>query len=307
MGTEQRKIKNILINNTLIANQLRQGKDIAGYKKTVNVGRKGSQVMVSYGISKNLSYFDMTVADAVYTLHMNKFETISAGQVMRVLSGNPQQSLSRSKKREIEESIEKLRETMLWIDCEKEMLARGTDRSFIDSELYRRFLPCEKTPAGKYRFTGKMPLYEYMDGVNRQMIAAPVEWLRFPNRGKDGDGIKSDTTENVLIKWYLIQWLSVMKNPNNQYTGNKIDYWNISYAAPDMYTGMLPQLGEDREACSTSAWNRKVERIHKKVVTILECYKEMGYIEGYEPIYGIAKSNHISGVRIQIEGRKEQG
>lgn len=290
MRTEE--ITVIHINNTKIANEIRKIKNLAGGYRQVSVGAEKNKVITAYGISENLSCFDMAVADAAYTLQANGFENISAGQVMRVMSGSMEQSLTAAKKAKIEGSIHKMMETMMLIDCRQEVLARGYLDNGFNPEIYGRFLPCEEVSEKKYRFTGKLPLYEYAD-VNSQMIAVPITLLQSPDTG----GF-SDTWENVLIKRYLLQWLEIMKHGNG-YDGRKIIYVRRSHGGSGMYAGMLPQLDINREDyASTSSWNRKIGNVHATVTKILDGYRKQGYIKGYSEL--TQPGNRIYGVAIEI-------
>ena len=294
MKTEQ--IKAIHINNTKIANEIRKIKNLAGIYRQVNVGLEKKKIITSYGMSENLSYFDMVVADAAHTLQVNGFENISAGQVMRVMSGNMNQSLSATKKKRIEESMHRMMETMILIDCQQEVLARGHIDNALDTKIYRRFLPCEKISENKYRFTGKLPLYEYAE-VSGQMIIAPIERLQNPAT----EGMMSDTWETVLIKRYLLQWLEIMKH-GNSYDGRKIIYFRRAHGGDEMYAGMLPQIDINRgDYASISSWNRKIGKVHEVVTKILDGYKKLGYIEGYSVICNPENKQRISGVEIKIK------
>lgn len=292
MKTEQ--IKMIHINNTKVANEIRKIKNLAGSYRQINVGSE-KKIITAYGISENLSCFDMVVADAAYTLQANRFENISAGQVMRVMSGNMNQSLSATKKEKIEESMQKMMETMMLIDCQQEVLARGYINDKLDEKIYRRFLPCEEISKKKYRFTGKLPLYEYAE-ISGQIIAAPIKLLQNP----DAEGLVSDTWETVLIKRYLLQWLEIMKH-GNSYDGRKIIYFRRAHGGDEMYAGMLPQLDINREDYATaSSWNRKIKKVHETVTKILDGYKKQGYIEGYSEIYNPENMQRVYGVTIKI-------
>lgn len=299
MKTEQIKVINI--NNTKIANEIRKIKNLAGSYRQINVGSEKNKIIAAYGISENLSCFDMVVADAAYTLQVSGFENISAGQVMRVMSGNMNQSLSAAKKEKVEESMHKLMETMMLIDCQQEVLARGHIDKDSGPKIYRRFLPCEEISKKKYRFTGELPLYEYAE-ISGQMIAAPIVLLQNP----DVEGVISDTWENVLIKRYLLQWLEIMKHENT-YNGRKIIYFRRAHGGDEMYAGMLPQLDINRsDYASASSWNRKIGKVHEVVTKILDGYKKMGYIEGYSVIWNPDNEHRISGVVIEIKESKKR-
>lgn len=291
------KIDKIFINNTKIANDIRKIKDVGGYVERTNVGQKEQPLMTMYYLSEHLSYLDMCVADSVYTLSMFGIDNISVGQVMRVLSGNMRQSLSSAKKNKIEESLQKLRNTEIRIDCTEEMTERGFSGEKVNMKIVRSFLPCEKISKTKYHLTDRMPLYEYAE-LSGQIISAPI-WLL-----DDPGTLQSDTWDTVLIKRFLVHRLEIMKY-NNDYKGRKIIYFRRSHDGENKYAGLLPMIDVEREKyASKSSWNRKIAKVHMTVTDILNYYKAKKYIQNYSVIYDADK--RAIGVEIQVDVNKQK-
>ena len=116
----------LFVNRTIIAENIRKGIFEAGYNgsEAVTVSRKGSSDAkvncVRYKLScrdepVSLTYFDMMIADAVYTLMLYD-RPVCAKNVFAVLTGNHNIVLSGNKKRAIDDSIRKMMNTVIEID-----------------------------------------------------------------------------------------------------------------------------------------------------------------------------------------------
>lgn len=298
-------INRAFINNTKIANELRKSKNINtnGFYR-IDVGEKGKAVEVLYSIDTRLTYFDLAVADAVYTLWKNGFDKIAITQVMRVLSGNEEQVLTAPKKKEIESSIEKMSKTLFKINWAKEKDARGITRGSYEEEFARSFLPCKKIGT-KYYLTEKMPLYEYGE-MNGQMISFPLSLLKTFEKGSGQS--KSDTTELVLIKRFLVQRIEVLQH-KNRFNENKIVYLRRAHGGSEKYVGLLPLLDilptnyiDGDEAYGEQKKRRIIDRVHKSVCDILDNFVKQNYIKGY----AIEKDGgRVYGVMLEVESDNE--
>lgn len=160
------------INNTKIANQIRKGA-AAGEPISCQVFGTVSTV---YQLSHQLSAFDCSVADAIYTLYKSGRETFTPGAVLKVLSGDHKQTVTVQKKNRITDSIRRLRETTIRICCTEEMRARERIAPDDEKVMDGPFLAVRDEGKDEYRFEGMegMPLYHYGE-LTMQMIRFPGE------------------------------------------------------------------------------------------------------------------------------------
>ncbi len=324
------------INNCKIAGSLR--KEAIPYLETVEDGEEPEYLSVNVGMNHGdrqlrkkiitkvritredahsydddlIDYFDMMVADAVYSLWKADVEVISPLDVYRVMSGDSDRILPSARREEIIASIDKLASVYIDIRCEAEMLERDNDKvEFIDGS----FLPCEKWESNekdrtfvKYRLTEKMPLYEYAE-YTKQMIALPLDILDINLKPQGAEAAKArkaknDTEEVVMLKHILLRRIEIMRNEKNGQKERRISLIRRESTGEGKYTGILPLMGisrdyrkpgekEKRENGATgkghkkvyytaSAWIHKKEQIAGHIKNILEHYKNIGYIENYQ-------------------------
>ena len=169
---EVREIDVLYINNTYIANSIRKG-NTAG---TLTVSKKAG-LHASYTLSEQLNYFDMMVADAVYTLMIHRVPKIYSKSIAELLSGNHETALRPERKAVIENSLRKMMRTRIHIDTENSyaMLFFYRDRKrYFDGQ----FLPLSETEQGfLYDFEHLPPLYEYAEAMNNQLFSVPLSAL----------------------------------------------------------------------------------------------------------------------------------
>lgn len=292
------ELQYIYINNTKIANVIRRKNDFANKRNILLTGKRGSEIETAFWITHNLSAYDCAVADAIYTLYKGEYRRFSIRQILQVLSGDTEQTLTDTKRTEIVESIERLRLAKIKIDCTQEMYARRVlSREDEICILEGNFLNIDD--AGKkycLNHLKDIPLYRYAE-MNKQMIAVPPELLCIYTTENGKRKKLSDTRETILVKRYLIQRLEIMRNPRNSANGRKISYY-WEDASKSHASGMLNDLQISMEECSSEAAKRhKFLRIHNSVIKILEYYKnDLHYIEDYEVRRGARGT--IKGVEI---------
>lgn len=264
------QIEYFYINNTKIANMLRKKKDmdIVNMQETDIGGGKAS-----YYVSSQLSYFDMVVADAIYTLYRSGFENINPRLIMRVMSGNFEQVLSPAKRNPIVKSIEKLRNTEIVIKEQRKNAKRK------NIAVQGAFLPCTKLDGkqnDRYQLTEKMPLYEYAEEA-KQMIAIPINIYQA--------NVQADTEQMILIRHYVLQRISVYYNGKNSYNDGKIVLLKGSYNGKEKHTGMLVSLDMVSPYYEASESKRvleqRVKRVKIRVKNLLDHYKEIGWITAF--------------------------
>lgn len=277
---------NLYINNCKIADYLRKEElyycdpedeeDII----SVDVGRKHgdkslqNEVITKIKLVKEdteatfdeelIDYFDMVVADAVYSLWKAEMEVVTPLDIFRVMSGDANRTLSAQRRDEIITSMDKLSSVYIDIYCEEEMISRGNNKVDIIS---RKFLPCEKWETSgleeepregektrksktliRYYLTDKMPLYEYAE-YSSQIIAVPLSLISTDRAVKDESTIrkvKSDTNDVVLLKHILIRRIEVMRNEKNNTNERRISFIRRNSNGDKKFTGLLPLMGISR-------------------------------------------------------------
>lgn len=290
------KINAVYMNNTKIANELRKYHNQPGMEYRINVGKRERPIQVRYRIDTDLTPFDCMTADAVYTLLRNEYTSFSLGHVLRVMSGDERQTLTKEKKQVLEKSIQRLSETYLEIDCRKELKIRGGERD-DNGRIHGTFLPVCRKGKCSYEITGRMPLYEYAE-MNRQIIAFLPEILQI-STGDSGKRI-SNTEEVMLMKHYLIRRLELMRNPQNSMNERRIIYIHKSHSAFGGDAGMFPEIGlVPLDYSSEASWKNKRQKAHGNVCRILDYYQKIGYIEGYRVEKG--ERGFVKGIEIQGE------
>jgi len=307
------------INNTKICNEIRKGipnGDCAVF------GKKDESVTTRYSLKdKNnnvliaLTAYECNVADAIYTLYKakkrRKETEFTLEEVLRVLSGDPGQTVTGQKRDKLIKTIDKLQNTAIEINYAEEKRKRQEDRreggspSFGEESpiLEGEFLSVQKN-GDKYRFDQNkslskiMPLYAYGEWT-RQMISFPSCRLSV----YDGDKKLSDTEENINLKRFLIRRVEVAgygKNPN---AAERKNMGRISFQKDkNLLTEVkLNYRSKDGAKDMTKAvWNKKVRNLYKATIIILEYYKQTGYIKDYKEKPARSKENPVGSIELDI-------
>ena len=150
---------------------------------------KSQRPTVKYKVTgeKPLTYFDMMVADAVYTLMYHRVPVIYARNVMMLLSGDRDIMLRPNRKEEVEESIEKMMKTEIVIDRSGSLnygFEYGEGKTNV---IEGKFLPLYKNEKGDGKedrgFICEQgavpPLYRYAEILNGQFFTFSTELMRF--------------------------------------------------------------------------------------------------------------------------------
>lgn len=275
------------INNTKIANEIRTGKaKTDGINKCVISSRsrnKEDEIVTNYTISKQLSRFDLDVADAIYTIYKRDGE-ISLRTILHELSGDNTQTLNQSYKDEIRNSINKMASTKINIECTSEMRERNVINENETKTFSGKFLdiiPSDKKQ-GHYYFKPITPLRKIMPLYGYAQAATQI--IRFPSSLLNLNKTVSDTKENITIKRFLIQRFEIIRNDNNNFK-IKNNIKKIKCNIQIDRTGgesVCSYCGVDissNDYQSISAWKNKYRTVQKNVMKILNYYKNTGYID----------------------------
>lgn len=127
---------------------------------------------------QTLTYFDLMVADAVYTLMIHRVPVIYAKTIMGLLAGDKDLQLSTKRTEKVEESIQKMMRTHITIE-------RSNPGTYIYEDQKGKptpgpFLPLQKKGKKGYVYQEDVlpPLYEYAEIFNGQFFSIPTKRLR---------------------------------------------------------------------------------------------------------------------------------
>ena len=308
-------INSFCINNTHVSRILRTGARLNVHTFALVAPNIETEFRLSSEDNNRITYLDMVIADAVYSVYQTQATLFSEGILLRVLSGDEKQTCRKETKEKIASSLKKMANIEFTLNCSEEVEARKIDECDFSEEHTEPFLILETLNSGKYRTTNPL-LYRYADEVNKQLISVPHKlWCL------DHKKPVNDSLENIALKHYLLHRLAVANHnyDNKSFANlNRIYYYYLSHKKREEgespYTGMLFDLG------IVSAWekengklydkygkdihsmrlelSRLKHHVHGKTRKILDALVEIGYIEGYS---FIKEGKEIIG--IQIKGK----
>ncbi len=223
----------LYVNRTYIANEIRKGVYKAGFDGEKELHFRSTESSVRYKLygenledDAELTYFDMMVADAVYSLWINN-RPIYAKSIWIILTGDDRITLKREKKEIIEESLRKLQRTSVKIEQRK---AGNFGMKLEDEEeiFEGAFLPFEEreTETEPYVLQCVPPLYLYAE-IQGQFHIFRWEQLRLlqiecgeclrPAVNAKGDPKKIQATvENTILKHYLLRRIDLLSAPGTE-------------------------------------------------------------------------------------------
>lgn len=310
------------INNTMLVNTLKRDGclyklatpySLKVFSKTNRATKKSWSINIEFRIDADGETFpikpvDFLIMDAVYYLYCNEISPkISLRQIDGVLTGDrvsdKQHAVSENRLGMLKERIENLMKTRIRIDCTDEVKARkgkGVASCIIEGPL----LPLEKA-GRKYIITDEPPLYKYSD-INGQVQHIPYNL--FCARTSDGNSAVKNTLRNILIRYYLIHELEVIRCANSKYNLDKIPFLEVSKRSTQSDRGILTGLhqkeffGDDRtdsvkceciirKTITTPAVRHSVSAVEKTVRNLLDFYKHEKYLESYSIIKNSKRSD----------------
>ena len=315
------QITELYYNNTKIANEIRKGEYVIGEEKEtecslsrpakdgdkVNNHKRNNKMPVSYVIEnesgERITYFDMMVADAVYTLEVNSEKVIYPKRIYELLSGDSNVTLKPDKKAAIESSLDKMIRTTIKIDKSKCLGAGKTYEDEKKIKIYHgKFLPLTKRDNKGYYFEDISPLYRFASAFN-----ANAQFLTFPEKllcVSDEENVKMQASvENIKIIYYLlyrIMTMSSLKRGPKAVIQNNRNGLNrtILFKTLENITGinMLQDRNskkrKEKQLFGTGYFekSKKPGLIPDKFISvkrgrideILDSFKRLGLISGYE-------------------------
>ncbi len=220
-------------------------------------------------MSHKLSYFDMMVADAVYTLMFWNYSVIFPKNILQILSGDYEALLTKDNRGKILDSLARMGETTISIQC-----ARG--------KYHGKFLSV--VPHGKTGFciTESTPLYRYIEeAAEGQFFTIKKELLRITVReGATQFAQMPNSLENLMLRHFFARRVllaSRYQGKENQYSVNpKICFWGKNAQRKGMFDILdLPRL-------ENPYWEKRKEQMFlQKLEQIISYYKEQEIIKSY--------------------------
>lgn len=195
--------------------------------------------------SEKLSYFDMCVMDAIYTIEATQKGRINIKTIWKILTGrNPSLSQKNRFQTEIRNSIEKMRQLCISI----------VDNRICFEKRKEVFLPLKK-PKGQrdYSYSVLPPLYEFAEKSNHQIITIQNSLLNAANIMQTD---LASTIDHTLLCHYLARRIAT-----SRITGHKeINFTTIK---------KVIHIYED--SC----------RFKKRALAIMDYYQKIGYCGEY--------------------------
>lgn len=283
------EVNELHINNTYLANLLRHhperyqpdmpyvlSEDAPGsgqeWKGGQNKRKPHELTFVIHG-GERLSYFDLCVLDAVYSIEAAHKGTIYVQTIWEILTGRNPEYSSQEKllfRQKIQDSIDRMR-----------AMAISISDNQCDYEAKEAvFLPLTDRPKRQkgYSYSAVPPLFLYAEEMNGQIVRVPVSLLNTalwkndfraefrllaPEGCRSLNGIRihpfslSPSPENALLCHYLIHRIAISKNTRR---GNFILFLTIRSV-----TGIC----ED------------ILVFNQKTVALLNHYRKIGYFKQY--------------------------
>ena len=224
---ESRRISVLYTNETKAAREIRKGRCPVNEEVKITVGRGRRGAVHSFRLSGRLGYFDLMVADAVYTLYFLGKDKIYPKNILELLSGDFSATMkperrdkdgggteTPDKRSAIMESLERMSATYIRI-CR----GQGNFGFVFPDEAENRvlegpFLPLRQEGKNGYRIYAVPPLYRYGELTNGQFFSIPLNRLAI----REDSGRKMpNSMENLKLRHFLARRLQMM----NPYGGGK--------------------------------------------------------------------------------------
>lgn len=269
----------LYINNTHFARELRRGYVDSGvFSERLT---SGEIVDNSYEIEgkDKLTFFDLMVMDAIYSIKRSGMSVFSSRTVLQVLAGYEAAPVRASIRKDIEDSIRKLQSTSL---CYKSKKTKETAKRqrivYLDNIVKEKFLcdmPLEK------RKNGYFYVLEYKkddDYYNKPFYyrnaekSAKGQWLTIPLedidlKNENGKRLVPMTREWLEIEYYLLFRIMFLRKAGRNFN-NAISF-----------DTMIKELDIAEYVNSSGKVSQK--RVFARIDEIMKAFIKEGYIVGY--------------------------
>lgn len=248
------------MNLTKIAGCIRKKEYEVGQFTEFNIGEEGRDKSVKFKLSRELSYFDICIADVVYSLYYAGKEKIYVKNIIELLSGDENALIKKPFAKEIEESLERMRETNLEIDMRDGNIGFGREKL-----LKGKFLTWEREGKNGYHILETPLLHQYAELTNGQIAGVSLPYLkveRLPN-----------SKENLMLIYYFVYSIKIRK----PFTGKRKKKINRNINIENAIIILGIELPKE-----TSLKNRKLSTIREKIEVILIHEKNLGLLTDYK-------------------------
>ena len=254
-------------NDSPVAHCLRRRDYTPGLRRSL-VSKKDPTVSVDFTISRTLSYFDLMVADAAYTLYFLGSRKIYAQNIFDLLTGETNAALRPEMRLQILSSLETLTNTEISV----------YSGSCPVPEVSGTFLSVEKAGKTGILILKDPPLYEYAGrtGALRTLCPRPVRGL--PN-----------SAENLQIRFYLDRLITGYSNwcwslglDNARLL--QLPLLILPTAEHPERKAMLQILGLEPQGPGREARQKRIAgRLYDKTLWVLKEYEKMGWVSLEKP------------------------
>ena len=216
--------------------------------------------------ANKLNYFDLCVADAIYSIENNGKNIIYIKTIWEVLTGynykkNVFPSNASKIKSEIVESIKKMQKLRITINDD-------VLQETIKDEIFLPITLREGEVERGYSYEKIPPLYRYAELLNGEIIKIPVSLLNVHNIPILKDRSQKNETsyllrniDNMVLNHYLLHRIAISMRKNR---GNYINFDTIQNI-------LRPNLPKNIKN------SKKI--LKRKVLSIMSYYKRIGYVQ----------------------------
>lgn len=255
-------------NNTKIANSIRRNRDLPGYRLSVTVSRRGAPkpIHAYFVLTQDLGYWDMAVADAIYSLLQEGKRHFTPRAVLAAAAADPGITVPAGRRQQISSSIDRLIHTEIFISCHEE---RETSPE-LQPRYGGAFLRAAADGKG-YRFLddAPMPLYAYAE-AKRQLITVPAAVMGCTKQQPDCRLVNNNAT--ILLRHFLIHELELVRNPNNRLAER------VFYFRGKQSESLWVALEVDIASMSAESRSNLSREMFRKSITLMEGWTEAGYL-----------------------------
>lgn len=272
-------------NETKVSKAIRNGTYNCCEENIVNITTGKEKKYVKFFIDTKLSYFDMMVADAIYTLHVWGKDKIYLRNILELMAGDEDATMKpiskdkSGKQNAILESIHKMMDTQIKIIDSFNQVFTG------------EFLKLEKTGKSAYKVVETPILYRYAEASHGQFFTIDKKLLNVISKEKK----MPNSIENLKLRHYIARRMLLSKPYRSKDSGKpasrRILFENQIASRVGMIDILDIDLGEN-----IYLKKRKYATIVEKVCQILDYYILMDEIKSYNLIRGEDKS--VIGVEI---------
>ena len=238
------------------------------------------------GKEVTITAYDMAVMDAVYTLYVYHNLQVSDTTILQIMYGKHDLDITPEKVKQLHNSIYKLSQITICVECSEEFRARRIVNKDEDVTYQGNLLPLE-SDHDDYVITEISPTYQYAQQIG-QYATVSSEILQA--------GAVQNSAEILLLRRYLIKRIVAMRNQHNRMFSKRIalEWWDHKQKR---YSGLLPHLGYDPE--KNPVPRKKKSTLCQAIRAILTGLQKSSYIAGYVEV---RQERKIIGYEVQLKG-----